>query len=188
MGSLSYCILTVWSFCIYNITVCMFENTFNTRFVIKLINSGMARCDTRAESGVSYNPVVPLVASYLWIVSSSAIPSTIATFTEEHNHPMCCSEVTQSLLSNGVDRRGSWEQSRSTTVDRNGSDWSLTIVDFSHRNQTGCLKDPHQQSTKPRKMKNMNHKVSKTPKIIRIGSLSMILGPFEHHHRSYPNY
>ena len=187
MGSLSYCILTVWSFCIYYITVFMFENIFNTRFVIKLINSGMARwhCDTRAESGVTYNPVVPLVASYLWIVSSSAMPSTIATFTEGHNHPIYCSEVTQSLR---VDRRGSWKQSRSTTVDCNGSDWSLAIVDFSHRNQTGCLKDPHQQSTKPRKMKNMNHKVSKTPKIIRIGSLSMILGPFKHHHKITPNY
>ena len=145
----------------------------------------MAECDTRTESGQ------PSCCSFggIILVGRIVISSTIdETPTEGHNHAMYVQKSHNCYFRPGDGQRGFWEQSGSATVDCTGSDWSLAIVDFSHRNQTGCLKDPHQQSTKPRKMKNMNHKVSRTPKNIRIGSLSMILGPFEHHHKSNPNY
>ena len=51
---------------------------------------------------------------------------------------------------------------------------------FRQEDSGGCLKDPRQQSTKIKKLKNMNHDVSKTSKIIQNDSLSMILDVFEH--------
>ena len=40
---------------------------------------------------------------------------------------------------------------------------------FRQEDPGGCLKDPRQQSTKIKKLKNMNHEVSKTSKIIQNG-------------------
>ena len=56
----------------------------------------------------------------------------------------------------------------------------MKILIFATKDQAGCLKDPRQQSTKVKQSKNMNHKLSKTSKIIKNGPLSMILHAFEH--------
>ena len=61
----------------------------------------------------------------------------------------------------------------------------IKIQDFDRDDPTGCLKDPRQQSTKVEKVKNMNHDVSKTSKIIKNGLLSMILDVFEHENKNH---
>ena len=58
--------------------------------------------------------------------------------------------------------------------------YAWKFINFSRRNPPDCLKDPRQQSTKITTSKNMNHELSKTPKIIKNGPLSMILHAFEH--------
>ena len=78
------------------------------------------------------------------------------------------------------------------TEERGVSDLLLSIKhtpphhtwNFVRDDHADCLKDPRQQSTKLEELKNINHELSKTSKIIQNDSLSMILGPFEHHHKN----
>ena len=63
----------------------------------------------------------------------------------------------------------------------------MKIQDFDRDGPTGCLKDPRQQSTKLEKRKNMNHDVSKTSKINKNDSLSMILDVFELSNKNHKN-
>ena len=55
----------------------------------------------------------------------------------------------------------------------------IQILDFMSDKCAGCLKNPHQQCSKVQTIENMNHEVSKTSKIIKNGSLSMILCVFK---------
>ena len=54
---------------------------------------------------------------------------------------------------------------------------------FRQEDPGGCLKDPRQQSSKIRKRKNIDQELSKTSKIIKNTSLSVILDTSEQHHK-----